>query len=348
MRFSTFHLFNQTPGESFADVYTRELEIIDYLEEVGFDGVWVAEHHFRDYGTCPNILSLLAYLAARTTRLLLGSAIVVLPLHDPKRVAEEAAMVDLLSGGRLRLGVGRGYQAGEFEAFGIELSEARDRFDECLDILERAWSGGRARYDGHYYRVGDVTFVPQPVQAPQPPMWVAAVSPETVERYARRGLPILIDPTATFRNAARAAETWRSIAPDDAPADALCITRFVHVAESEQVARREIAELDRRADPTRFIQIANAPIDSRTGKIAEGFEFWERQYMKGASVDADFRWDNQELSGDPERVISQIRTLEQAGFGELICDFGNTRQLTVDETKRAIRRFAEHVMPAFR
>jgi alkanesulfonate monooxygenase SsuD/methylene tetrahydromethanopterin reductase-like flavin-dependent oxidoreductase (luciferase family) len=348
MRFSTFHLFNQTPGESFEQVYERELEIIDYLEELGFDGIWVAEHHFRDYGTCPNTLSLLAYLAARTERLLLGSAIVVLPLHDPKRVAEEAAMVDLLSGGRLRLGVGRGYQAAEFEAFGLELSEARDRFDECLDILDLAWSGDSAAYEGAFYKVGDVKFVPQPVQRPKPPVWVAAVSPETVERYARRGLPILIDPTATFRNAARASETWHAIAPEAAQNDQLCISRFVHVAESDEVARDEIASLDQRADPTRFIQEANAPIDHKTGKIASGFEFWERQYMKGATVDADFRWENQELAGDPERVIGQIRMLESFGFGELICDFGNTRQLTVDETKRAIRRFAEHVMPAFR
>lgn len=347
MRFSTFHLFNQTPGESFQEVYRRELEIIDYLEEQGFDGVWVAEHHFRDYGTCPNILSLLAYLAARTERLLLGSAIVVLPLHDPKRVAEEAAMVDLLSGGRLRLGVGRGYQASEFEAFGMELSEARERFDECLDILDLAWSGGSAAYEGAFYKVADVTFVPQPVQQPKPPVWVAAVSPETVERYARRGLPILIDPTATFRNAARASETWHSIATDARAGD-LCISRFVHVAESEEMARREIATLDRRADPTRFIKEANAPIDRRTGQIAKGFEFWERQYLKGATVDADFRWENQELAGDPERVIAQIRMLEAAGFGELICDFGNTRQLSLEENKRAIQRFAEHVMPAFR
>jgi alkanesulfonate monooxygenase SsuD/methylene tetrahydromethanopterin reductase-like flavin-dependent oxidoreductase (luciferase family) len=348
MRFSTFHLFNQAPGESFADVYAREVEIIEYLERAGFDGVWIAEHHFRDYGTCPNPLSMLAYLAGRTEKLLLGTAIVVLPLHDPKRVVEETALVDLVSSGRVRLGVGRGYQAAEFDAFGLQLSEARERFDECLDIIERAWSGDSAAYQGNFYEVADVHITPEPVQSPHPPIWVAAVSPETVERYAARGLPVMIDPTATFRNAIKAAETWHRTVPSDRADSPLCISRFVHVAESDEAARAEIAELDHRADPSRFIREENAPIDRATGKMARGFEFWERQYMKGAKVDADFRWENQELAGSPERVISQIQQLETAGFGEVICDFGNTRQLTVDESKRAIDRFASQVLPAFK
>src|SRR5262245_26866424 len=101
MQFSTFHLFTRPEGMSGREVYARELELACFVEECGFDAVWIAEHHFRDYGICPNTMTVLAALAAKTTRIRLGSAVTVLPLHDPVRFAEEAAAVDILSGGRL-------------------------------------------------------------------------------------------------------------------------------------------------------------------------------------------------------------------------------------------------------
>src|SRR5215472_3095458 len=132
MKFATFHLVHWPEGLTHAGVYARELEMIEAAEELGFDGVWLAEHHFRNYGICPNIMTFAAFVAARTRRLRIGSGIVVLPLHSPIRAAEEAAMVDVLSGGRLDYGFGRGYQSVEFNGFGLALEEARARADESL------------------------------------------------------------------------------------------------------------------------------------------------------------------------------------------------------------------------
>ncbi|MCG5211697.1 LLM class flavin-dependent oxidoreductase [Streptosporangium sp. KLBMP 9127] len=352
MKFSTFHLFHRFDGQSFKEVYDYHLELAELAEELGFDGVRLAEHHFRDYGVAPNLFTVLAHLAARTSRLRLGTGIVVLPLHNPVHVAEEAAQVDLLSGGRLDLGIGRGYQSAEFEGFGIDLAEARDRFNEALEMILGLWTSDVYRHEGKFYRTGaEVSLVPRPLQDPHPPIHVAAVSPETVTLYGERGLPILADPAATFRKVVKAAATWRETAaaaghtPDDAE---LVVARSVYVAPTAEQAREDQARFEAMFDRARIFNERSAPIDPRTGDVAQGFEYYQDRYLKGGTVSNDFRWEQLEVIGDPARVIEQITVLAEAGFGNLLCDFGSTRPLPLDEMKQVMRFFAAEVMPAFR
>ncbi|WP_018655189.1 LLM class flavin-dependent oxidoreductase [Actinomadura flavalba] len=352
MKFSTFHLFHQFAGQTAREVYDYQLEVVELLEELGFDGVWIAEHHFRDYGVVPNVFTLLSNLAARTERLRLGTGIVVLPLHNPIHVAEEAAMVDLLSGGRLQLGIGRGYQSAEFENFGLDLAEARDRFDECLDMIVGLWTQEPFEYKGRFHKTTHpLTLMPKPVQRPHPPLHVAAVSPETVERYAARGLPILADPAAPFKKIAEAARTWHATAAahgvDTAGAE-LVASRSVYVAPTAEQARADQARFEAGFDRSRIFNAASAPIDPATGRAAKGFEFYQDRYLKGGSVDNEFRWNQLEVIGDPERVIGQIAAIREMGFTNLMCDFGSTRPLPLDEMRRVLRFFAAEVMPAFR
>ncbi|MFI6539649.1 LLM class flavin-dependent oxidoreductase [Nonomuraea sp. NPDC050547] len=351
MRFSTFHLFHRFDGQSFKDVYDYHLELIELAEELGFDGVRLAEHHFRDYGVVPNLFTLLAHAAARTTRIRLGTGIVVLPLHNPIHVAEEAALVDVLSGGRLDLGIGRGYQSFEFEGFGIDLAEARDRFNEALEVVLGLWTSAEFRHEGKFYKTGaEVTLTPRPLQSPHPPIHVAAVSPETVTMYAERGLPILADPAATFRKVASAAERWRETARQAGHAgDAdLVVARSVYVAPTVERARADQARFEAAFDRSRIFNEKSAPIDPRTGKAAQGFEYYQDRYLKGGEVSNDFRWEQLEVIGDPARVIEQITLLRDAGFSNLLCDFGSTRPLPLEEMKQVMRFFATEVMPAFR
>jgi alkanesulfonate monooxygenase SsuD/methylene tetrahydromethanopterin reductase-like flavin-dependent oxidoreductase (luciferase family) len=351
MKFSTFHLFHQFDGQNAKEVYDYNIEIAELLEELTFDGIWVAEHHFRNYGVVPNIFNLLSNLAARTENLRLGTGIIVLPLHNPLHVAEEAAMVDLLSNGRLEMGVGRGYQSIEFESFGLELSEARDRFNESLDMILGLWTQEDFQYEGKFYRTGNpVTLMPKPLQRPHPPIHVAAVSPETVEIYAARGIPILADPAAPFKKIAKAAEVWHQTAAAngvDSDTVELVATRPVYVAQSTEEARAAQERFESSFDRSRIFNERSAPIDSKTGEVAKGFEFWER-YLKGGTVDNDFRWDQLEVIGDPERVIGQIKMIQAMGYSNLMCDFGSTRQLPLDEMKKILRFFAKEIMPAFR
>jgi alkanesulfonate monooxygenase SsuD/methylene tetrahydromethanopterin reductase-like flavin-dependent oxidoreductase (luciferase family) len=326
--------------------------VVELLEELGFDGVWIAEHHFRDYGVVPNIFTMLANLAARTERLRLGTGIVVLPLHNPIHVAEEAAMVDLLSEGRLEVGVGRGYQSIEFENFGLDLGEARDRFNECLDMIVGLWTQDDFEYKGRFYETNHpLTLMPRPVQRPHPPLHVAAVSPETVELYAARGLPILADPAAPFKRVAKAAETWHATAAAngvDTSGIELVASRAVYVAPTIEQAREDQARFEAMFDRSRIINVQSAPIDSRTGQAAKGFEYYQNRYLKGGSVDNEFRWEQLEVIGDPERVIGQIRMLQEMGYSNLMCDFGSTRPIPIEEMKKLLKFFAAEVMPAFR
>jgi alkanesulfonate monooxygenase SsuD/methylene tetrahydromethanopterin reductase-like flavin-dependent oxidoreductase (luciferase family) len=352
MKFSTFHLFHQFAGQGAREVYDYQIEIIELLEELGFDGIWVAEHHFREYGVVPSTFNLLSNLAARTERLRLGTGIVVLPLHNPIHVAEEAAMVDLLSNGRLQLGIGRGYQSVEFESFGLDLAEARDRFNEALDMIIGLWTEDDFDFEGKFYRTGNaVTLMPKPAQLPHPPLHVAAVSPETVELYAARGLPILADPAATFRKIAKAAETWYATAnAHDVDTDAveLVATRSVYVAPTVEQAREDQARFEEMFDRSRIFNLQSAPFDSKTGEVAKGFEYYQDRYLKGGTVGTDFRWDQLEIIGDPERVIEQIKMVEEMGYSNLMCDFGSTRPLPIEEMRRVLKFFAAEVIPAFR
>ncbi|HLG88924.1 MAG TPA: LLM class flavin-dependent oxidoreductase [Alphaproteobacteria bacterium] len=351
LKFSSFHLFHQHAGWSEREVFAYNVALIEYLEEMGFDGVWVAEHHFRDYGLCNNIPALLSFMAARTSKLRLGTGVIVLPLHNPVLVAEEIAQLDLLSDGRVDFGIGRGYQAGEFGKFGVDISEARDRFDEAVDLILKLWRDDVVNFDGKFYQCHDASLKPKPVQRPRPPTYVAAISPDTVKRVAVRGLPILGDPVATFRNLGRAAETWRTeMDANGFSKDGidLCCMRTVYVAETNEKARADLHDFESKFDRSRIVNAQNAPIDPKTGQIAKGYEFWENRYLKGGTLTDDFRWDQLEVIGDPARVVSQIQTLQELGYTNIMCDFGSTRPMPLSDMRKIIKLFAEEVMPAFR
>jgi alkanesulfonate monooxygenase SsuD/methylene tetrahydromethanopterin reductase-like flavin-dependent oxidoreductase (luciferase family) len=250
------------------------------------------------------------------------------------------------------MGIGRGYQSIEFESFGLDLSEARDRFNECLDMILGLWTQENFEYKGKFYETRHpLTLMPKPIQAPHPPVHIAAVSPETVELYAARGLPILADPAATFRKIAKAAETWHTTAAAhgvDSDAVELVASRSVYVAATTEQARADQARFEAMFDRSRIFNKQSAPIDSKTGEVAKGFEFWQDKYLKGGTVDNDFRWEQLEIIGDPERVIGQIKMVQDMGYSNLMCDFGSTRPVPIDEMRKTLTFFATEVIPAFR
>ena len=166
-------------------------------EELGFSSVFLVEHHFTGFGQVSASLNLLSYLAARTSTIRLGTAVVVLPWHNPVLVAEEAATLDLLSNGRLDFGVGKGYRPYEFSGFCIPQDEATARFDEAIDVIRKAWtSKGRFSYEGRWWRYDNIVVEPAPIQQPHPPFWMGAGSPESIRRAAREGYNLLLDQIA--------------------------------------------------------------------------------------------------------------------------------------------------------
>ncbi len=168
------------------EVYSGTLEHIEYAEKLGFDQIWTSEHHFIDDGYSPSLLPICAAIAARTTRVRIGTNILLLPLHDPVRIAEDAATVDVISGGRFDLGVAVGYKTEEFEGFAIDRRSRARRMDEAIAVLRQAWSLGEFSFEGRHYTYRSIDVTPKPVQQPMP-LWIGGFSEPAVRRAARLG-----------------------------------------------------------------------------------------------------------------------------------------------------------------
>jgi natural product biosynthesis luciferase-like monooxygenase protein len=194
MKFGMLHLFESPDGRSEGQMINEQLSLMETAEDYGFDSVWPAEHHFSEYGVCGSPALNLAAIARTTRKIRLGTGVVVLPLHHPIRVAEDYAMLDHLSGGRVELGVGRGYQPIEFEGFGVDQTRSRELFDESLEVIKQAWTQGRVDFEGKHYQFKDLEVRPRPLQRPHPPIWMAALSEESFEKAGRLGFNLLLSP----------------------------------------------------------------------------------------------------------------------------------------------------------
>jgi len=178
-------------------VYQRALQRIEIMDQTGYDAVWLTEHHFSDYSVCPSIPVMGTYAAARTKNLRIGAGVTLAAFYHPLRLAEEIALLDLLSGGRVNWGAGRGFDAREFRTFNVPMQESYARFREVIDIVVRAWTSERLTYAGKYFSFEDIEVLPKPLQQPHPPMWVAAASPDAIDWAASVGHSILMDPHST-------------------------------------------------------------------------------------------------------------------------------------------------------
>ncbi len=178
-------------------VYQRALQRIEIMDQTGYDAVWLTEHHFSDYSVCPSIPVMGAHAAARTKRLRIGAGVTLAAFYHPLRLAEEIALLDILSAGRVSWGAGRGFDAKEFKTFNVPMAESADRFREVVDVVVRAWTTDRLTYQGKYFSFDNIEVLPKPLQQPHPPMWVAAGSPEAIDWAASKGHAILMDPHST-------------------------------------------------------------------------------------------------------------------------------------------------------
>jgi alkanesulfonate monooxygenase SsuD/methylene tetrahydromethanopterin reductase-like flavin-dependent oxidoreductase (luciferase family) len=180
-----------------AEVYSRALDRIEIMDRAGFDAVWLAEHHFSSFSVCPSVHMMGVLAAARTTRLRIGTGVSLAPFYHPLRLAEEVALLDVLSGGRVNWGAGRGFARVEFENFGVPPDESTSRFREAVEIVLRAWTDEKLSFAGKHFRFDGVEVLPKPLQQPHPPVWMAATSESALDWAAGRGFSILMDPHAS-------------------------------------------------------------------------------------------------------------------------------------------------------
>jgi probable F420-dependent oxidoreductase len=321
MRFSLFGGARTRRGAGPSDSHGYQ-GFIDYVveaERLGFHGVFLVEHHFTGQGQVSASMTLLAYLAARTSRIRLGTAVVVLPWHNPVLVAEQAATLDLLSGGRLDLGVGKGYRRAEFAGFCMPMEEAQERFDEAIEVIRRAWtSEGRFSHHGRRWRFEDIVVEPEPVQRPHPPLWLAAGSEGSIRRAAREGYNLLLDQIASTDQVIERVALFRE---ECARAGRAYDPAMVGVARGLQLIRSEAERAAAYETRARVVE--------RIGDIARGTR-------PGVPIEQD----DAPLLGLPSEVVARLRRLEAGGVGHVLLVDPNA-------SVASLRAFATEVMPAF-
>jgi natural product biosynthesis luciferase-like monooxygenase protein len=348
-----FGIFQLLPGAGRlpSDVYDHNLEMARAAEQLGFYSIWVAEHHFSEYGLVNDTLLYLTAAAAQTSRIRLGTGVVVVPLHNPIRLAENIAFVDALSRGRLDVGIGRGYQTHEFVGFDIPQAEAQARTDEIIAFAKAAWSQDQVDWDGQFFRVNGVRLVPRPVQQPHPPLWTAAVSPGTFERAGRRGERILTSPNFTpIEMIKDNFDTYRaalSSSGHDPGGFDYPVMQQVYVGSD---AARGFEE-PREASMEYFSLLGRLLPGSVQAGSPDGagasYDFYRRISRNVADLRYDFLFEHGVSFGDASRVVDRIRQLEQEVGMSYFLGWFNFGSLDHDLAMRSLRRFADQVMARF-
>jgi alkanesulfonate monooxygenase SsuD/methylene tetrahydromethanopterin reductase-like flavin-dependent oxidoreductase (luciferase family) len=340
MDIGTFLLMQSPSARSSEEIYARGLEQAQAAEALGFRNVWLGEHHFSTYGYLSRPLQLASYIAAKTTRLRVGTAVIVVPLHHPLLVAEEIAMLDVLSGGRADVGLGRGYQRYEFERFGLQLDSGGSRWDESLDILLKAFEGEPFSYEGKLYKIPETSIYPKPVQKPRPPIWITAQSPYSIEAAVRRGLNVLTGGFGVpLERLADFGKFFGKVVDETKPATKplVGVQRAVYVTKDDADAREA-------AEQARWNMRVTLSLRNNYERVEHG-----RAIPVPAKTEPtlDELLDRYLVMGTPETCIRQIRRVQEVvGISHFNCSFwfGDIGQARV---LRSMELFAREVMPAF-
>ncbi len=349
MEFGLFHEFQQPPGEGPAVAFAHSFEQVDAAERMGLDAMWLAELHFvPDRSVLASPLMLAAAIAQRTTRMKIGTAVQVLPLCHPLRLAEEVATVDHLSNGRLIFGVGRSGFAQTYAAYGVDYAESRERFAEVLEILKRAFTEERFSHKGRYYAYDNVRLSPRPLTAPWPEIRVAAASPDTYPAIGAMGHPIFV--AARTGNLSELAplvqeyrKAWRAAGH---PGNGKVYLRVpVYVADTDERAREE---------PRESILSLLRLIGSRMEASADaaGAREVELRAARGAkmqSIDYEEVLVERMIVGTAARVIDRLKQLEEElGLDGILAELNPGSLVPHQNVMTALTLLCEEVMPAFR
>jgi alkanesulfonate monooxygenase SsuD/methylene tetrahydromethanopterin reductase-like flavin-dependent oxidoreductase (luciferase family) len=271
-----------------ASVYDLALERIAVMDRTDYDAVWLAEHHFSGFSVCPSVHMMGVMAAARTTRLRIGMAVSLAPFYNPLRLAEEVALLDVLSGGRVNWGAGRGFERSEFRAFGINPDESAPRFHETVDIVLKAWTNERLSYRGKFFTYDDVEVLPKPLQAPHPPVWMAATSTAAIDWAASNGFSILMDPHSSRADLAHKRRHYAERLAAAGHSDAgriIPMARLIAIDETTDKAR-EVARRAAQWTLTSYIVPTHHRQETRTFGGKDPIDFYLEDVMVHGTVDS--------------------------------------------------------------
>jgi alkanesulfonate monooxygenase SsuD/methylene tetrahydromethanopterin reductase-like flavin-dependent oxidoreductase (luciferase family) len=333
MQFGLFGAAQAQRGGPDVDSAAGFKDYIEYLieaEALGYQSAFIVEHHFTGFGQVSATLNLLTWIGARTSTLRLGTAVIVLPWHNPVLLAEQAATLDLLSGGRLDFGIGKGYRHNEFTSFRIPMEEAEPRFEEAIDLITKAWTANeRFSFHGRYWQFDDIIVEPPTKQKPHPPFWQGAGHPASIKRVAERGHNLLIDQFCPLETAGERLALYRTemgARGFDYHPSQVGVARAFWVARN--AADKEAALERRVAAQRRLTAISQRPDGHNTASI---MAFSDTKAASEASA----------LYGSPDEIARKLETLQGLGVEYVLLNGGGT-------SRDNLRRFAREIMPAFR
>ena len=338
------------PGRSDAAVLAEHLAIADLAEPLGFDSLFGLEHHFTGYSMSPHPLQLLSYYAAKTRKITLGTCVIVLPWHDPIRVAEQIAYLDLLCGGRCMFGFGRGAASVEYAGFRVPMEEARPRFAEAAQLVTKALRDEVFEWDGEFYKIPKMSIRPRPISNPERRFYASSVSPESAEIMAKLGFGMMVIMQNEWGKAAADIQRFRDIANSVGhnPPPPVILTN-VSVAESRDEAQdRAMRYLGAKWDSI------DAHYNFSDGHLAnvKGYESYGKMaktYSKLKDPDARQRMTDFyvkiQIVGTPEDCIEQVRELRTlTGTDHIVCDF-SYGGMPHEQGALNMRLFADRVLP---
>jgi alkanesulfonate monooxygenase SsuD/methylene tetrahydromethanopterin reductase-like flavin-dependent oxidoreductase (luciferase family) len=348
MRFGLFSTWSYRGCNEWSTHYQTLLEEVQYAETLGYETYWLSEHHGSGYGTIPTTSVVAATLLAATSKIRIGSAVVNLTFSNPVRIAEEWAYLDAISNGRVEFGVGRGYSPGEFALMGADPAISREVFSECLEIILGVWRNPVFGFKGKYFNFPETEIFPRCVQHPHPPVYVAALSPETFEIVGKHGLNILTTPalmgieglTKSITSAARHLVTEAGRTPEsiDFP-----LQIIMHLAPTKTEAYQEAEE------PLNwYFDRVLTKVPGGKGNAAKSYEFYQMiaEHTSAGAVSLDALNENGvAIIGTAEDAIRRLTELRDTINVKQVMLWMNFGGLAPDLIRRSMKIFAYEVMP---
>ena len=345
-----FGLFLEFPAQDEAtdqEAFTRGFELVDEAESMGVDSIWLAEYHFTPFSVLSAPLTVATALAVRTKRVRIGFGVLLLPLNNPIRIAEESATLDQISQGRLEFGIGRGTFPDQHDAFNSPYPESRGRFEEYLEIILKAWTTDKFSFEGEHYQCHDLTIRPKPFQVPHPPIRVGITSAETFPIIGRMGYPIFINPSRVFSlselapNIQKYRSAWKEAGHPGEGEVGLRIPIFAaETAEEAYTAPKEstLSSMQNLAQ-----RVASSA--SREGTSGN----WQAQSEQIQNMTYDDRVRDKVVYGTPEAIVDRLQQLiEELQLNQIVYEINFGRRIPYEQQMNCLRFLTERVIPHFK
>lgn len=331
LKFDPWYDFRNPPQwhRNPADLYAETLDQISWADDLGFSCAWVSEHHFTEEGYLPAVFSALAAMAMRTSKMRLGTSVLLAPLHHPLRLAEEAAVVDAISNGRLELGLAPGYRVAEFEAMGVPKSQRGARTDEIIELLIKAWTDDRVNHDGRHYQFSDVPVGPKPVQDPYPSLWIGGSSLVAARRAARFGCKFMPDSGAAPEVFTEYSD---GLAAAGHPTGELATNMVIYVCEDPERGWEEVKE--------------------HYFYVYQGYQRWFAEAGDLLQVNDPIQSPDDlprstHIVGTPEMVIDAIEQQRDRRHFDRLIFWARPPGLDIEKSSRSLELMATKVLPHF-